>query len=307
MSVTEQSVTEQTATRPAVGWRDYLEMCKPKVVLLMLLCALVGMFLATPGMVPLDILIFGNLGIALVAGSAAALNHLLDAKIDADMARTRNRPIATGRVSPVQGAAFVGITGVTGIAILALLVNPITAWLNLASWVGYGIIYTVYLKRATPQNIVIGGLFGAAPPLFGWTAVTGSIDSGGLLLVLIIFAWTPPHFWALAIAKKDDYERVGIPMLPVTHGVEYTRQFILLYTVLLVLITVMPYLTGMSGLIYLVTALILGARFLWYAIRLKSTDGVELPMQVFRYSINYLMILFAALLVDHYFIIRFGL
>ncbi len=301
MSVTEQSVTEQTASRPAVGWRDYLEMCKPKVVLLMLLCALVGMFLATPGMVPLDILIFGNLGIALVAGSAAALNHLLDAKIDADMARTRNRPVATGRVSPLQGAAFVGITGVAGIAILALLVNPLTAWLNLASWVGYGIIYTAYLKRATPQNIVIGGLFGAAPPLFGWTAVTGSIDSGGLLLVLIIFAWTPPHFWALAIDRVNDYRKVDVPMLPVTHGTAYTKLHILLYTIIMVLISLLPYLTGMSNLLYFGAALALGAGFLYWSLVLLWGNNRKAPMETFRYSIFYLGALFVALLIDHYF------
>ena len=178
----------------APSWRDYLEMCKPRVVLLMLLCSLVGMFLATPAMVPWDVLIFGNLGIALVAGSAAAMNHLLDARIDSVMARTKNRPMALGKVSNTQGGIFVGVTGILGLAILAVLINPLTAWLNLASWIGYGVVYTVYLKRATPQNIVIGGIFGAAPPLFGWTAVTNSIDPGGLLLVLIIFAWTPPHF-----------------------------------------------------------------------------------------------------------------
>ncbi len=297
---TLMSMTEQTDARPQVSWRDFLEMCKPKVVLLMLLCSLVGMFLATPGMVPLDIILFGNLGIALVAGSAAALNHLVDAKIDADMARTRNRPIATGRVSPIQGAAFVGATGIAGIAILALLVNPLTAWLNLLSWVGYGIIYSVYLKRATPQNIVIGGLFGAAPPLFGWTAVTGSIDSGGLLLVLIIFAWTPPHFWALAIERVEEYRKVDVPMLPVTHGTEYTKLHILLYTIIMVLITLLPYLTGMSNLLYFGAAIALGAGFLYWSVVLLWGNNRKAPMETFRYSIVYLMVLFIALLLDHW-------
>lgn len=275
-------------------------MCKPRVVLLMLLCATVGMFLATPGMVPWHILILGNIGIALVAGSAAALNHLVDSKIDADMARTRARPVAQGRVSNLQGAIFVGVTGAIGTAILAYYINPLTAWLNLASWIGYGVIYTMFLKRATPQNIVIGGLFGAAPPLFGWTAVTGSVDAGGLLLVLIIFAWTPPHFWALAIERKEEYRKVDIPMLPVTHGVEYTKLHILLYTVIMILVTILPFLIGMSNLIYLVSAIVLGAGFLYWSFVLLKGGSRKAPMATFRYSITYLMLLFVALLVDHY-------
>ncbi|MEE3174448.1 MAG: heme o synthase, partial [Pseudomonadota bacterium] len=207
-------------------WHDYLEMCKPRVVVLMLLCAVVGMFLATPRAVPLDLVLYASLGIALVAGSAAVVNHVADQHIDAKMARTESRPVATGRVTNSQAMIFSAITGVLGIALLWFLVNPLTAWLNLASWVGYGLIYTLYLKRATSQNIVIGGLFGAAPPLFGWTAVTNSIDPGGLLLVLIIFAWTPPHFWALALERKDEYADVGMPMLPVTHGEAFTRLHI---------------------------------------------------------------------------------
>jgi len=270
------------------------------VVLLMLLCTLVGMFLATEGMVPWDILVFGNLGVALVAGSAAALNHMIDATIDARMARTMNRPIAQGRVSNTQGAVFVGVTGILGIAILALLVNPLTAWLNLASWVGYGVIYTIYLKRATPQNIVIGGLFGAAPPLFGWTAVTNSIDGGGLLLVLIIFAWTPPHFWALAIDRMEEYKKVDIPMLPVTHGEHYTKVHILLYTIILVLTTILPYLIGMSNILYLLSALALGAVFVYWSLVMLFTDNPKAPMETFKYSIVYLALLFIALLVDHY-------
>jgi protoheme IX farnesyltransferase len=266
----------------------------------MLLCSVVGMFLATPGMVPWDILLFGNLGIALVAGSAAAMNHLMDSKIDADMARTRNRPMAQGRVSNAQGAIFVASSGVAGIAILAILVNPLTAWLNLASWIGYGVIYTVYLKRATPQNIVIGGLFGAAPPLFGWTAVTNSVDGGGLLLVLIIFAWTPPHFWALAIDRMEEYRKVDIPMLPVTHGVAYTKLHILLYTIVMVLVSLLPYLIGMSNLLYLVSALALGAGFLYWSLVLMVGKNKRAPIETFRYSIVYLMLLFLALLIDHY-------
>lgn len=294
--MTETSLQADTIA----SWRDYLEMCKPRVVLLMLLCATVGMFLATPGMVPLDILILGNLGIALVAGSAAALNHLVDSKIDADMARTRARPVAQGRVSNLQGSVFIAITGIVGTLILALFINPLTAWLNLASWIGYGVIYTMFLKRATPQNIVIGGLFGAAPPLFGWTAVTGSIDAGGLLLVLIIFAWTPPHFWALAIDRKEEYRKVDVPMLPVTHGVEYTKLHILLYTIIMIIISILPFLIGMSNLLYLVSALILGAGFLYWSLVLFQTDNRKAPMATFRYSITYLGLLFVALLVDHY-------
>ncbi|MBQ60930.1 MAG: protoheme IX farnesyltransferase [Gammaproteobacteria bacterium] len=282
------------------SWRDYLEMCKPRVVLLMLLCTLVGMFLATTGMVSWDILVFGNLGVALVAGSAAALNHLVDAGIDAKMARTSNRPVAQGRVSNLHGYIFVGVTGVAGITILAFLINPLTAWLNLASWFGYGIIYTLYLKRATPQNIVIGGLFGAAPPLFGWTAVTGTIDGGGLLLVLIIFAWTPPHFWALAIDRMEEYRKVDIPMLPVTHGEYYTKIYILLYTVIMILVTVLPYLIGMSNLLYLVSALALGAGFLYWSLNMLFGSNPRAPIETFKYSIFYLMALFVALLADHY-------
>ena len=268
--------------------------------MLMLLCSVAGMFLATPGMVPWDILLFGNLGIALVAGSAAALNHLLDSKIDADMARTRSRPVAQGRVTNVQGAVFVAATGILGFVLLYALVNPLTAWLNLASWVGYGVIYTAYLKRATPQNIVIGGLFGAAPPLFGWTAVTNSIDGGGLLLVLIIFAWTPPHFWALAIDRVDEYRKVDIPMLPVTHGEDYTKLHILLYTIVMILVTILPYLIGMSNLFYLVSALALGGGFLYWSLVLLKGTNRRAPRETFRYSIVYLMLLFLALLIDHY-------
>lgn len=266
----------------------------------MLLCATVGMFLATPGMVPIDVLVIGNIGIALVAGSAAALNHLVDSKIDADMARTKARPMAQGRVSNRQGAMFVAITGLVGFGLLMVFINPLTAWLNFASWVGYGVIYTMYLKRATPQNIVIGGLFGAAPPLFGWTAVTNSLDGGGLLLVLIIFAWTPPHFWALAIERKEEYKKVDVPMLPVTHGVQYTKLHIVLYTIIMILVTVLPFLIGMSNVLYLVSALVLGGIFLYWSLVLLKGDNRQAPMKTFHYSIVYLGLLFLALLVDHY-------
>ncbi len=266
----------------------------------MLLCTLVGMFLATSGVVPWQVLVFGNLGVALVAGSAAALNHLLDSSIDAQMARTRNRPVVQGRISNFQGAVFIGVSGIAGLAILTVLVNPLTAWLNFASWIGYGVIYTMFLKRATPQNIVIGGLFGAAPPLFGWTAVTNSIDPGGLVLVLIIFAWTPPHFWALAIDRLEDYQRADVPMLPVTHGEQYTKLHILLYTVILILTTFLPYLIGMSNLLYLVSAIALGAGFIYWSLVLLIGSDPGAPIKTFRYSILYLMLLFLALLIDHY-------
>ena len=286
------------------SWRDFLEMCKPRVVLLMLICSVAGMFLATSASVPLDVLFFGNIGIALVAGSAAVVNHIADAHIDARMARTQSRPVATGRVSNRDAIIFSAVTGILGLSILWFLINPLTAWLNLASWVGYGLVYTFFLKRATPQNIVIGGLFGAAPPLFGWTAVTNSIDPGGLLLVLIIFVWTPPHFWALALERKDEYAEVGMPMLPVTHGEAYTRLHILLYTILLVLCTILPYLIGMSGLLYLAGALALGGGFLYWAIVLMRNNNPRAPMETFRYSIVYLGALFLVLLLDHYLLVQ---
>ncbi len=282
------------------SWRDYYEMCKPRVVMLMLLCALVGMYLATPFAVPLDVLVLGLVGIGLVAGSAAVVNHIADAHIDKQMARTQDRPIATGRVGAVQGMTFSAVIGIAGMLILWFGVNPLTAWLNLASWVGYGLIYTFFLKRATPQNIVIGGLFGAAPPLFGWTAVTNSIDPGGLLLVLIIFAWTPPHFWALALDRKDEYAEVGVPMLPVTHGEPFTRLHILLYTIILVIASVLPFIIGMSGILYLAGALALGAGFLYWAVAVVRNVNPRAPIETFRYSILYLGLLFGFLLLDHY-------
>lgn len=286
------------------SWRDFLEMCKPRVVLLMLICSVAGMFLATSTSVPLDVLLFGNIGIALVAGSAAVVNHIADAHIDSRMARTQSRPVATGRVSNRDAIIFSAVTGILGLGILWFLINPLTAWLNLASWIGYGLVYTFFLKRATPQNIVIGGLFGAAPPLFGWTAVTNSIDPGGLLLVLIIFVWTPPHFWALALERKDEYAEVGMPMLPVTHGEAYTRLHILLYTILLILCTILPYLIGMSGPLYLAGALALGGGFLYWAIVLMRNNNPRAPMETFRYSIVYLGALFLVLLLDHYLLVQ---
>jgi protoheme IX farnesyltransferase len=281
-------------------WRDYFELTKPRVVALIVLTAVVGTLLATPGLPPLNALLFGNLGIALAAGSAAAFNHVLDRRIDAFMARTRGRPLPTGTLNHRQAIAFATVLGLASMLVLVLLVNTLTAVLTFASLIGYAVLYTVWLKRATPQNIVIGGAAGAAPPVLGWAAVTNSVDPHALLLFLIIFAWTPPHFWALAIARRSDYAKAEIPMLPVTHGVEFTRLHVLLYTVILALVTLMPWLTGMSGPIYLLAALVLNTRFLVHAVRLKVTRRDDLPMRVFRFSISYLMWLFLALLVDHY-------
>jgi protoheme IX farnesyltransferase len=294
-------VSELTYDRAT--WRDYLEMTKPRVVLLMLLCSLVGMFLAVPGMVPLDVLVLGLTGIALVAGSAAVVNHIADAEIDARMARTRERPVATGRVDTRSGIIFSALTGIAGMLILYFGVNPLTAWLNLASWIGYGLVYTLFLKRATPQNIVIGGLFGAAPPLFGWAAVSNSIEPGALLLVLIIFAWTPPHFWALALDRKADYENVDVPMLPVTHGDAYTRWHIFFYTLILFAGSLLPFVIGMSGLLYLAGAAALGGGFLYWAVVLLRNRNPKAPIETFKYSIVYLALLFVVLLVDHYLVV----
>lgn len=282
------------------SWRDYRELTKPNVVLLMILTSAVGMFMAVPGMVPLDALILGNLGIALCAGSAAAVNHLVDQRIDQRMARTHNRPLAKGRIGTWQAALFALFIGALGMAILLLWVNALTAWLTLASLVGYAFVYTMFLKRATPQNIVIGGLAGAAPPLLGWTAVTGEIHGHALLLVLIIFAWTPPHFWALAIHRREEYAAVDIPMLPVTHGVSFTKLQILLYTIIMFLITLLPYATRMSGPLYLLGAVVLGGGFLYWAIELMRGKNPRAPMETFKYSIIYLMALFIIMLVDHY-------
>jgi heme o synthase len=288
------------ASKQSVSWRDYYEMCKPRVVMLMILTAMVGMFLAVPGMVPLDVLILGNIGIALVAGSGAVVNHLIDYRVDSLMKRTHNRPIPQGRVDPKQAAIFAAAIGVAGMLILLVWVNALSAWLTLASFVGYAFIYTGYLKRATPQNIVIGGLSGAMPPLLGWSAVTGTIEPGALILVLIIFAWTPPHFWALAIHRKEEYAKTGIPMLPVTHGEHITKIHIILYTIIMILITLLPYLTGMSGPIYLLAAIVLGLGFLWWSLMLMFQPKPSTAMDTFQYSIVYLMVLFIVLLTDHY-------
>jgi protoheme IX farnesyltransferase len=292
--MTDEKMTER------VTWRDYKELTKPNVVLLMILTSAIGMFMAVPGMVPLNALILGNLGIAMCAGAAAAVNHLVDQGVDQRMARTHKRPIAQGRLSTRQAAIFAAVTGGLGMAILLIWVNALTAWLTLAALLGYAVVYTLFLKRATPQNIVIGGLAGAAPPLLGWTAVTGEIHGHALLLVLIIFAWTPPHFWALAIHRRAEYAAVDIPMLPVTHGVAFTKLHILLYTVIMFLITLLPYATRMSGPLYLLGAVVLGVGFLYWAIVLMRGKNPNAPMQTFRYSIFYLMALFVVMLVDHY-------
>ena len=292
-------MAENIQTEPAT-WRDYKTLTKPNVVLLMILTSAIGMFMAVPGMVPLNALILGNLGIALCAGSAAAVNHLVDHKVDQHMARTNDRPLATGRLSNRQAGMFALITGSLGMAILLIWVNALTAWLTLASLVGYAFIYTMFLKRATPQNIVIGGLAGAAPPLLGWTAVTGEVHGHALLLVLIIFAWTPPHFWALAVHRKDEYAAVDIPMLPVTHGVAFTQLHILLYTIIMFLITLLPFATRLSGPLYLMGAVVLGGGFLYWAIAMMRGRNPNAPMETFRYSIVYLMALFVVMLVDHY-------
>ena len=281
-------------------WRDYFELTKPRVVALMLLCALVGMLLASPELPALSRIVLTLLGIALVAGSAAAVNHIADAKVDARMRRTQYRPIATGRVSHAAGGAFAALLGLVGFLLLYRFVNPLTAWLNVVSWVGYGVFYTLYLKRATPQNIVIGGLFGAAPPLFGWTAITGTLDPEALLLVLIIFVWTPPHFWALALDRRDDYAEADVPMLPNTHGEGFTRQQILYYTLLLVVASVLPFLVGMSGPLYLSSALVLGAVFVAFAVTLLRGKTGKTAMRTFRYSIVYLAALFLVMLLDHF-------
>ncbi len=284
-----------------VNWRDYYELTKPRVVMLIVFTAVVGMFLSAPGWPGTSAVVFGTIGIAMASSSAAVFNHVLDARIDILMMRTRGRPLPQGKLTQRSALMFASSLCVISMIILWFLVNPLTATLTFFSLIGYAVIYTVWLKRATPQNIVIGGAAGAAPPVLGWTAVTNEVSSAPLLLFLIVFVWTPPHFWALAIARLEEYRKVEIPMLPVTHGVPYTRLNILLYSILLLLVTIMPYLIGMSGLIYLVAALGLGAYFLYFAIRMyRDYEDEELPMQMFRYSISYLGYLFAALLIDHY-------
>ena len=286
-------------SRPA--WRDFMELAKPKVSLLIVFTAIVGMVLASPGMVPLPVLVFGTLGIAMASGSAATLNHILDRRIDKQMARTRRRPLAAGSLRTSQALAFAGVLCVGSMMVLWLSAGSLCALLTFGSVIGYAVIYTGWLKRTTPQNIVIGGAAGAAPPVLGWVAVTHSIDAQALVLFMIIFTWTPPHFWSLAIARREEYAKVGIPMLPVTHGIPYTRLQILLYTVLLILCTLIPAVIGMSGLIYLAAALVLDARFLYLALALYRGVRPDIPIRTFRFSITYLMALFGAFIIDHYY------
>ncbi len=282
------------------NWREYLELCKPKVVSLIVFTAVVGMFLSTPGFVPVGTLISATVGIGMAAASAAALNHVADYRIDALMARTRDRPLPQGEISKTQALIFAALLGCTSMFMLATLVNMLTAVLTFCTLIGYAVIYTLYLKRATPQNIVIGGAAGAAPPVLGWTAVTGTIDPHSLLLFLIIFAWTPPHFWALAIYRRADYAKADVPMLPITHGVDFTRVQILLYTIILCVVSVLPYVTYMSGALYFAGVLVLDGAFLYFALRLLRERDDKIAMNTFAYSIVYLMALFLLLFIDHY-------
>jgi len=297
------SATVQTkpGSRALPSLQQFFRLTKPRVVSLIVFTAVIGMFLATPALPPLSALVFGTLGIALVAGAAAAINCLVEQKLDAVMARTRARPLPMGQLTSAQTLVFAAIVGGIGMVMLYAEVNPLTMWLTLATFVGYAVIYTVVLKPLTPQNIVIGGASGAMPPVLGWTAVTGDLSADALLLFLIIFAWTPPHFWALALYRKNEYAKAGIPMLPVTHGDRFTRLHVLLYTVILIAASVLPFVTRMSGLIYLASALTLGAIFLWFAIKIYVDYSDMLARKTFRYSILYLSLLFAALLIDHYY------
>lgn len=283
-----------------VNWRDYMELCKPRVVALMLLTVVVGMYLATPGWVALPLLAATLMGVGCCAGSAAAINHLVDKRIDAIMVRTKKRPVAVGRVSIKQALVFAISLALIGLTILTLFVNALTAFFTFITIIGYAGIYTGYLKRATPQNIVIGGLAGAAPPLLGWLAVTNQLDPQAFLLVLIIFTWTPPHFWALAIYRLEEYKHAEIPMLPVTHGVAFTKLNVLLYTILLFIVSILPFIVGMSGSLYLIGAMLLGLRFLYWSLKLYRSDQPTVAMSTFRFSIIYLMMLFVFLLIDHY-------
>ncbi|WP_318465134.1 heme o synthase [Photobacterium leiognathi] len=291
---------------PSVAlWRDYLTMTKPKVVAMLLLTALVGMCLAVQGIPPADAVILGLAGIGLQSAAAAAFNHVLDRRFDAQMARTYHRPLAKGRVETWKAVVFATSLMLIGFALLMML-NALTAWLTMVSLVGYALIYTVWLKHATPQNIVIGGLAGAAPPLLGWTAVTGQLDPHAFLLVMLVFAWTPPHFWALAIHRRDDYAKAGIPMLPVTHGIEYTKTMVLLYTLILFAVGLLPWLTGMSGWLYLVGSSALNLGFIAYALKLKFADSEGHAWATFKYSIWHLLALFVVLLADHWLLPLYG-
>ncbi len=299
------SSTSNTANlTPGTRAQQFYQLMKPRVVSLIVFTAVIGMFLATPGMVPPQILLAATLGIALVAGAAAAFNCLVEQKIDAIMMRTRARPLPSGQVNSMQTLVFSGVVGGIGLAVLYQWVNALTMWLTLATFVGYAVIYTVILKPNTPQNIVIGGASGAMPPVLGWAAVTGDVSAEALTLFLIIFAWTPPHFWALALYRKEEYAKAGVPMLPVTHGDKFTRLHVLLYTFILLACSMLPFTVRLSGVIYLVSALALGAGFLWYAVKIYTDYSDALARRTFRYSIVYLTALFAALLVDHYFLIK---
>lgn len=284
----------------SIHWHDYLELTKPKVVALLVLTAVVGMLLATPDLPPVRLLMFATLGIGLLSGAAAALNHVVDRRIDVQMARTDHRPLAKGRLTSTQAIGFACLLAVSGFVLLFVAVNPLTAWLTLASLFGYAVVYTMFLKRATPQNIVIGGLAGAMPPLLGWTAITGELHAHALLLVMIIFTWTPPHFWALAIHRKDEYAKANVPMLPVTHGVEFTKTAIFLYTLMLSVVCLLPYLIGMTGALYLVGSTVLNVGFIWHAWQLKFQPKQSNAMATFKFSIWHLMVLFLVLLADHY-------
>jgi len=295
--MTEETVQTRTAT-----WRDYYDLCKPKVVMLLLLTAIVGVVLASPpGDISIFVLVMSSLGIGLAASAGAAINQIVERENDAKMARTEGRPLPQGKVSQQNAFIFAVMMAAASVFILTGFINVLTAVLTFASMIGYAVIYTMYLKKATPQNIVIGGLAGATPPLLGWTSVTNSIDPHGLLLVLIIYTWTPPHFWALAIHRRDDYAKVNLPMLPVTHGIEFTKYSILGYTILMILVTILPYLAYMRGLIYLVAALLLGGYFLYMVLKLMFAEQPNTAIKTFVYSINYLMLLFIAMVVDHYF------
>ena len=299
---TETQAVENKKTGFFSYWCDYYELCKPRVVMLLVFTAVIGMFLAIPAAVTPDwtLIIIASIGIGLASASAAAINQIVDQKIDAEMKRTDQRPLPTGSITNKQALVFSLVIGILSMVILDVFVNRLTAVLTLLSLIGYAIVYTMYLKRATPQNIVIGGAAGAAPPVLGWTAMTGTVDPNSLLLFLIIYTWTPPHFWALAIHRRDEYAKVDVPMLPVTHGIAFTRLQVLLYTIIMFIVTLLPYLTRMSGLFYLTGAVIFGGIFLKYAIQMQSGKDPKIAMKTFGYSIIYLMIIFAFLLVDHY-------
>ncbi len=291
-----QLILHDTAQR----MRQFYALTKPRVTMLAVFCAVIGMFLATPGMVPWRVLFAGTAGIALLAGAAFAINCLIEQEIDGKMARTRARPLPRGELTSLHAVVFAGVIGGIGMFLLYRYVNALTMWLTFGTFVGYAIVYTILLKPATPQNIVIGGLSGAMPPLLGWTAVTGEVAPEALLLVLIIYAWTPPHFWALALYRTEEFTRAGLPMLPVTHGQKFTRLHVLLYTLILIASTMLPFVYGMSGWIYLAAVLALDGMFLYYAIRIYTAYSDRLAQQTFRYSVVYLAGLFTALLLDHY-------